>query len=579
MPSSSPEGPAASGFSSQISPDSPALAATDALAPRPPWEDGAALFLIAAGALLRVFQWLGGRSLWLDEIMLSRNVLDRGWTELLGTPLHFNQVAPAGFLALQKLAVTLFGDGELALRAVPLLASFASLFLFWRVARRFLGGWVLVGALGSFAASSALLWYSSEAKQYSTDVAATLAVLLLALRLYDRQGDLRRAAVAAAIGGPLVLLSQPALLSAAGQGIALVLVHLRRRPRSAWGPILIVGAGWGAGALLATALSLRALSPETRDYMQGFWSRSFLPAPWASHDALFWLPRTVRGLLELYLTYWGAEDPIRRGAVVVLGYLAAAGLLVLPFGRRPPGYFLLTVPIVAALAASAAHLLPFRHRVAIWAVPFFLIAAFAVIQALGARLPRFPAAGVALLLGLAVPVLSFALSPRLPWSSEDLRPVLERLVRERREGDVLYVYYGARQALEFYGPRLGLRDWTAGECHRRETRAYFSELDAFRGEPRIWFVWTHAIPRFGEPEAIRSYLSAIGRERARLDAPSGGSGEDGAQALLYDLSDPVPLAKATASSHVIPPPDDPETGPDIGCGGGVLARSPKPAKP
>jgi predicted membrane-bound mannosyltransferase len=170
-----------------VPPDSPDPAGADSLAARPSWENGAVLVLVLAGALLRLFQFLSGRSLWLDEIMLSRNVLDRGWTELLGTPLDFHQVAPAGFLLLQKLAVTLLGDGELALRTVPLLASFASLFLFWRVARRFLAGWPLLGALGLFAFSAALLWYSSEAKQYSTDVAATLAVLLLALRFHDQR--------------------------------------------------------------------------------------------------------------------------------------------------------------------------------------------------------------------------------------------------------------------------------------------------------------------------------------------------------------------------------------------------------
>lgn len=79
--------------------------------------------------------------------------------------------------------------------------------------------------------------------------------------------------------------------------------------------------------------------------------------------------------------------------------------------------------------------------------------------------------------------------------------------------------------------------------------------------------WTHSIPRFGEPKAIRSYLSAIGHERLRIDAPSGALDDGGAQALLYDLSDPSRLGVATAETHVIPPPDFPDDGPDVPCGG------------
>ena len=131
------------------------------------------------------------------------------------------------------------------------------------------------------------------------------------------------------------------------------------------------------------------------------------------------------------------------------------------------------------------------------------------------------------------------------------------------------MYYGARHALAFYGPRVGLSGWTVGDCHRRETRLYLRELDAFRGRPRVWVIWTHAIPRFGEPEAIRSYLETIGIERQRIDAPSGARGEDGAQALLYDLSDPSRLERSRADTHAIPPPEFPNQGRDVGCGGPV----------
>jgi hypothetical protein len=86
-------------------------------------------------------------------------------------------------------------------------------------------------------------------------------------------------------------------------------------------------------------------------------------------------------------------------------------------------------------------------------------------------------------------------------------------------------------------------------------------------------IWTHALGRYGEPEAIRSYMSTIGREMTRIDSPSGTLGLRGAQALLYDLSDSALLERATADSHTLPPPLLPNDGPYVPCGGPANDRS------
>ena len=94
-------------------------------------------FLLVAGAALRAAPFVLDRSLWLDEAKLALNVLDRPVPDLL-RPLDYGQAAPAGFLLLEKLAVTALGEGERALRLVPLLAGLASLWLFHALVRRWL---------------------------------------------------------------------------------------------------------------------------------------------------------------------------------------------------------------------------------------------------------------------------------------------------------------------------------------------------------------------------------------------------------------------------------------------------------
>jgi hypothetical protein len=77
------------------------------------------LAVVWVGVGLRVAQWLGNPSLWLDELQLVRNILDRRTVELLFHGLDRGQVAPVGYLLTTKMVTLIFGDGELALRAVP----------------------------------------------------------------------------------------------------------------------------------------------------------------------------------------------------------------------------------------------------------------------------------------------------------------------------------------------------------------------------------------------------------------------------------------------------------------------------
>ncbi len=175
--------------------------------------------------------------------------------------------------------------------------------------------------------------------------------------------------------------------------------------------------------------------------------------------------------------------------------------------------------------------------------------------------PRLRVIPAAIGVGVAVLVVATAViieSP--PYRSQEMRPLLEQVAEAATPTDGVYVYYGARLAMRFYGPRVGVTAWSEGQCHRGASVNYLRELDAFRGRPRVWVIWTHALARYGEPEAIRSYLGAIGRELKRIDTAE-------AQALLYDLSDPALLASTTADAHPIPPPEFPDQGRAVPCGG------------
>jgi hypothetical protein len=72
--------------------------------------------LLASGAALRLWQYAADTSFWVDEITLAHNIVGRPLRRLLFEPLAFDQIAPKGFLLVQKLAALGLGPSELALR-------------------------------------------------------------------------------------------------------------------------------------------------------------------------------------------------------------------------------------------------------------------------------------------------------------------------------------------------------------------------------------------------------------------------------------------------------------------------------
>src|SRR5690349_2055920 len=94
--------------------------------------------LLLLGVALRAWAYFRVTPLYLDEILLSRNILDLPLRHLLTKPLLLDQVAPRGFLLFERSAILVFGSNELALRLFPFICGIAGLLFFWRLAGRVL---------------------------------------------------------------------------------------------------------------------------------------------------------------------------------------------------------------------------------------------------------------------------------------------------------------------------------------------------------------------------------------------------------------------------------------------------------
>jgi 4-amino-4-deoxy-L-arabinose transferase-like glycosyltransferase len=509
------------------------------------------VLVIGLGVGLRTAQYAAGTSLWHDELRLALNLDARSPLELVAAPLDFLQVAPPAFLLACALAARLPVTEEFSLRLLPWLSSLASLFMFWRVTLRLLPRLPAAAALLPFAVSPALVWYGGNAKPYAVDVAATLLLVWLVLR-FDEQADDPWIGRLGAVSGAVAIFASFAAIPTAG---TLILLLAWRSRRVAYPPasLLRLAGPWIAAAILVFAWTFYTVDPATRAQMSRYWVHGFPPAPWQGATLLTWLPGRLLTTLAHLLLF----DPRQLGTVgwwTTVGFAAAtgAGLFAMAAERRWQAAVVLA-PVAAAIAASVLHQLPFDGRVSIYAGWPVLIAATAGLQAcvIRARPPLRPALAAlaaVLVTGQAALVLTVAMPP---YRHQPSREVLSVRAGQVRPGDRLFVYYGAVPAMTFYGRRLGLLHWTAGECHRGDPRAYLREVDSLRGEARVWFVYTHGALGWKEPESIRGYLGAIGRERDRISDPLGLSGEREAAAILYDLSDPDRLAAADPETYTL----------------------------
>jgi hypothetical protein len=384
-----------------------------------------------------------------------------------------------------------------------------------------------VFAVALFALSPSLISHSAEAKPYSTDVCASLALTLIALGLKNAPQTRSRLLLTGIVGAAAVWFSLGAVLTVAGVGAALLLAALHDERPGLIGRLSGILGLWAASAAAAVAVGFHALTPATRAYMQTFW-RPSLPEP-----------------VDL--------------ALVLLG-------CVVLWKTRPNAAPLLIGPAAAALAAAALHQYPFSGRTTQFLIPAALLAAADaagwIVDGLARlRVPR--PLGVAL---FAV-ALAVVTALHLPvYRSEETKPILADVASRREPGDALYVYYGAERAVRFYGPRTGIdpSEATFGACHRGHPREYLRELDRLRNLSRVWVVFAHASPL--ERQTMSGYLERIGKRRLRFEA-------SGAAAELYDLSEPERLRASNAETYPILE-GDPDRAEEYGCGHGPIAATP-----
>jgi hypothetical protein len=476
--------------------------------------------LFVLGVVLRLRQYLFNRSLWLDESLLVLNLLNRSASELL-KPLSYHQGAPVGFLMLEKAVIHFFGSGEMALRLIPFLAGIASLFLFATLAQRFLIPSAVPIAVGLFAICGPLIYYSSEAKQYSTDVTVALSLFLIAGSVIRGQSSALGMLALSLAAGVSLWVSHPAAFVAAAIGITGFWVAARKRDRSALIRVLLFGAIVSGSFVLSYVVSLRNLAHDQP--LLDYWNGAFMPLPFSLEAA--------RWLISTWLAVF--EDPVGLTFVGIATAAAVIGAREM-FRNHRENLLVLSLPVLLALVASGLHRYPFRGRLLLFLVPSVLLVVASGLAAIRTK-TRIVVPGLGLLLiGLLFfqPLEEATHYLRKPREVEEIRPVLEYVERHRTVGDVLYCYYDGAFAMKYYSGQGKIHSLPTmvGIGSRQDWAGYRKDLDQLRGDSRVWILFSHVYRDGGvdEERLFLDYLDGIGTRQDAFQAV-------GASVYLYDL--------------------------------------------
>jgi hypothetical protein len=503
----------------------------------PAWSLWMIVGAITLGVVLRLYQFTAGASLWLDELAIANNLADRSLWSLLTQPLAYAQVAPPGFILVEKLMYELFGANDHALRVYSLVSGIGALGAIALVAVR-LGlretAWVAPFLL---ALGGPFIFQSVQVKPYAGDVFLSLALVAVALRLGADPNARRGWPIALGMLAPWF--SYATAFTLAGIGLALLLTPRNRRHA----PVVAL---WGLSAAAALLYATVLVDRGTAATLHTWWSRDSFGFPTGIADIIPWSLTQIRAHL------W--SDVGLRGVSYWLGVVGIGAFLL--WRRNRFAFAAIVGPVLAALCAALLQRYPVGGRVSQWlAALLILLVATAAAGAARALQSRAKLARLALLPGLAVaalPLVAFR-NNHPPYRIEDVKPVLAAISRAHKPQDLIYVYPGAWHAFRYYGAQSGIPAARVvyGRCSARSSRDALAALDSMRGRARVWVLFSH-VTKPSDRELVLGYLDRIGIRRQSVSAPTHyKSASSSVDAHLYDLSDPKRLQSASAGTYPV----------------------------
>jgi hypothetical protein len=466
--------------------------------------------LALAGILLRIERALLGRSFRGDEAAMASAIQSHSLIELITKPLGASVTAPFSFLVIEKLVTGLFGLQDIFYRLTPILAGCLSVVLMYFLARELLGNFGAAFAVGAFSLNWMLSFYSSDLKQYSTDVAITLLIYVMAAR-YFKDSSARNLEWLAGAGLVGIFFSHPSIFLLSSLGLALLVQTWK--DRTLYKKIFVVGGLWVVVFLALYFLSYRAVGQYS--YNIDYWNHlgALMPVPpWKNPgwfvqrlNAFFTVDLNLTSLTYIEAILYGSGAAFLfwkkkwQWSLILPGSMGftflASGIANYPFKDR----------LILFLASSTFLLI----GAGIDGLVFILRSSAFFSRLLGGLLTAY------LLLGPVITTYNYIQEPRAFPLKEDIKPVMLYILQHGQPNDQFVVYDQAAVTYSYYAQFYGLNNSPTillGD-YRKKPIKYNQVIDALPKDQRVWFVFSNVLYTLND-ESDRTYmfdyLSTIG---------------------------------------------------------------------
>ena len=378
----------------------------------------------------------------MDESCLALNIVNRSLVDLF-SPLDYNQGAPLGFLFLVKFVTYIFGTSEFSLRLIPLIFGIGSLIIFYVLAQRTLSPKAVPIAVGLFALSYPLIYYSSEVKQYATDVFATIILLLIALRIRVRRLDYINIVISSLTGAILIWLSHPAIFILVAIALGVCLEDIFNKSWNHLFICLAVFSIWAISFGYCYSISLSKLARN--DCLISYWSNYYFGLPLFSEH-------NIKIFLSNLFYVFDDQSRIKLGklkSLFSIPFIIGAGSIWVKDKNK---LFILIFPIILLIITSFLHKYPFAFRLILFISPvIILVTAQGVGDICGYLKKRHAIWGILFIslffLFFAARDASYIFSPT---SRQDMRSVLNFMKAHYQQGENIYLYNFSRYAYNYY---------------------------------------------------------------------------------------------------------------------------------
>jgi len=398
------------------------------------------VLIIAAGIAYRIIIYFQNRSLFIDEANVGRNIAERSFSQFFET-LSYEQYAGPLFLIILKVNTLLLGMTEYALRLWPLIAGIISLILFYQLLKReFSEKWLWFPLLW-MGFTWRMFRFSTEVKQYTTDIMVALALLNLVYIIPPEKLSWRNVLLWGIIGAILIWLSMPVVFILAGVGFYYFFHFFQKQNNYQINkPIITSIALW----LLSFGVYYIAIINQQTgtDYLLRSHADFYIPL----------LPTSIADfklLAKRLVGFWKAVFGNTALSVICTSALAVLGSFHF-FRKNKYKLLLYVAPFALMIFAVGVKQFSLMPRITLFVWPLLMFCVVAGVHFLSQWNNKIFAVVISALLAVTVYNHTDYRFFKHNLKAEEFKPAAHIIKANKKPNELLVVHHGAMPAYRFY---------------------------------------------------------------------------------------------------------------------------------